>query len=167
MLSDLSAISQNLKSTITSAWDSPNSSDCTLLASGLMAFSKAKTTNFECKWVKDMMVRFLPTLSIRTESVRCRRSSNFLHSLSRSSLIWIAPRFDFSNRRPMTNSSPHSIPTPLGPDRLTLAPGRQQLPELSSRNSLYRSHVYEQENQGRGDFVSPLKERPISSRSLE
>jgi len=67
----------------------------------------------------------------------------------------------------MTNSSPRSIPTPLGPDRLTLAPGRQQLPELSSRNSLGRSHVYEQENQGRGDFVSPLKERPISSRSLE
>jgi len=70
----------------------------------------------------------------------------------------------------MTNSSPRSIPTPLGPNRLTLAPGRQQLPELSSRaqhNTLSRSHVFEEANQGQGDFVSPLKERPISSRSLE
>ena len=52
-----------------------------LLTSELTAFFKAKTTNFECKWVKDMMIRFLPALSIRTESVRWRRTSNFLHSL--------------------------------------------------------------------------------------
>lgn len=68
----------------------------------------------------------------------------------------------------MTNSSPHSIPIPLGPNRLTLAPG-QQISELSLREQhnpgLTRSRPYEQENQGH--FVTTLQQRPISSRSFE
>ncbi|KAF8798183.1 hypothetical protein BYT27DRAFT_7265288 [Phlegmacium glaucopus] len=73
------------------------------------------------------------------------------------------------NKRPTTNSSPHSIPTPLGPNRLTLAPGGQQLPELSSREQhnpeFNRSHAYGQENQGH--FANTLQQRPISSRALK
>lgn len=54
--------------------------DSVILTSELMAFFKVKTTNYECKWITDMMVSFLPTLSTRMESVRCRRTSNLLHS---------------------------------------------------------------------------------------
>jgi hypothetical protein len=141
--------------------------DGAILTSELMAFFKAKTTNCECKRIKDMMIRFLLTLSTRMESVRCRRISNFIHShILFNSLI--APSFDYSNKRPTTNSSPHSIPTPLGPNRLTLAHG-QQLPQISSREQhnpgLSRSHAHGQENQSH--FSNTLQRRPISSRSLE
>lgn len=57
-------------------------SDCPILASEPMAFFKAKLINFECEWTKDMVIKFLPTLSTRMESVECRLTSNLSHSHS-------------------------------------------------------------------------------------
>ncbi|KAF4614869.1 hypothetical protein D9613_002707 [Agrocybe pediades] len=63
-------------------------------------------------------------------------------------------QFDQSYRKTRTDSSPRSITTPIGPDRLTLLPG-QQLPELSThkqqeQRKYSHSPVYMRDGQSRG-----------------
>ncbi|KAF9564388.1 hypothetical protein CPC08DRAFT_631306 [Agrocybe pediades] len=63
-------------------------------------------------------------------------------------------QFDQSYRKTRTDSSPRSITTPIGPDRLTLLPG-QQLPELSThkqqeQRKYSHSPVYMRDRQSRG-----------------
>ncbi|KAF8911973.1 hypothetical protein CPB84DRAFT_1700932 [Gymnopilus junonius] len=80
-------------------------------------------------------------------------------------------QFEQANRRSRTDSSPRTITTLLGPDRLTLLPG-QQHPELSSNK--YHHHaepthlspqINRRENHANHDGI--LQHRPVSNRSLE
>ncbi|PPQ84321.1 hypothetical protein CVT25_011595 [Psilocybe cyanescens] len=80
-------------------------------------------------------------------------------------------QYELTNRRARTDSSPRSITTPVGPDRLTLLPG-QQVPELSSHKqqghngrSHFTSNMHDTQDYVQQDAI--LARRPISSRSLE
>ncbi|KAF5330856.1 hypothetical protein D9619_005617 [Psilocybe cf. subviscida] len=79
-------------------------------------------------------------------------STHFNHNGKRAML---------NHQRPITGSSPRSIPTPLGPDRLTLQPG-QSLHELSSHK---HTDIRQQISAKPQEHHS--QQRPMSTRSLE
>ncbi|PPQ64657.1 hypothetical protein CVT26_002747 [Gymnopilus dilepis] len=80
-------------------------------------------------------------------------------------------QFEQANRRSRTDSSPRSINTPIGPDRLTLLPG-QKHPELSSRkeyDNAEQQHFLGRNSDTANRFSNDgiLQHRPVSNRSLE